>query len=142
MSVEAIVRDFAGKPVVGAEVTLYAVDEGVLSLTGHKTPDALEFFNQLRALGVTTSLTLPTMLKEDASEEEFANKGYLVGDGKGGAAPLDGLRTKFIACAYWNAGLYTDSGGRIVAAVCRPRQSDSLPGYCGRDYEDELVWQW
>ena len=33
-----------------AEVVLYAVDEGVLSLTDYKTPDPLAFFNQRRAL--------------------------------------------------------------------------------------------
>jgi hypothetical protein len=31
-------------------VRLYAVDEGVLSLTGYETPDALAFFNQPRGL--------------------------------------------------------------------------------------------
>src|SRR5690606_9600034 len=34
----ATIRDHEGKPVAGAEVTFYAVDEGVLSLTGYRTP--------------------------------------------------------------------------------------------------------
>jgi uncharacterized protein YfaS (alpha-2-macroglobulin family) len=126
ITLETEVRDFAGKAVVGAEVTLYAVDEGVLSLTGYKTPDALTFFNQLRRLGVQTSLTLPTLLREDLAESDFANKGYLIGDGKGGPATVEGLRTKFVACAYWNGGLRTDAAGRVRAEFAAP---DSLTRY-------------
>ncbi|MDQ3626865.1 MAG: MG2 domain-containing protein, partial [Verrucomicrobiota bacterium] len=82
VQLEAEVRDLSGAAAADAEVTLYAVDEGVLSLTRYETPDALAFFNQPRGLGVSTSLTLPTLLREDAAESDFANKGYLVGDGK------------------------------------------------------------
>ena len=126
LALEAEVRNSAGKPVAGAEVTLYAVDEGVLSLTAYKTPDALAFFNQLRRLGVQTSLTLPTLLREDLAESDFANKGYLIGDGKGGPATVDSLRTKFIACAFWNGALRTDAAGHVRAEFAAP---DSLTRY-------------
>ncbi|MDQ6624546.1 MAG: MG2 domain-containing protein, partial [Verrucomicrobiota bacterium] len=126
VQVEVEVRDFAGNPAADAEVTLYAVDEGVLSLTGYETPDALAFFDQPRGLGVSTSLTLPTLLREDASEADFANKGYLVGDGKGGPALLNGLRKNFLACAFWNSSLKTDAQGRVQAEFVAP---DSLTRY-------------
>ena len=126
IAIDGTVRDFAGKPVADAEVTLYAVDEGVLSLTDYKTPDPLTFFNQLRRLGVLTSLTLPTMLREDSVESDFANKGYLIGDGKGGPAALPGLRTNFIACAYWNGSLRTNAAGQVRAEFIAP---DSLTRY-------------
>ncbi|HWM26222.1 MAG TPA: MG2 domain-containing protein [Chthoniobacterales bacterium] len=126
IAIDGTVRDFAGKPVADAEVTLYAVDEGVLSLTAYKTPDALTFFNQLRRLGVLTSITLPTMLREDSVESDFANKGYLIGDGKGGPAALPGLRTNFIACAYWNGSLRTNAAGQVRAEFAAP---DSLTRY-------------
>lgn len=124
--IDGTVRDFSAKPVADAEVTLYAVDEGVLSLTDYKTPDALTFFNQLRRLGVLTSLTLPTMLREDSVESDFANKGYLIGDGKGGPAALPGLRTNFIACAYWSGSLRTNAAGQVRAEFNAP---DSLTRY-------------
>lgn len=124
--VDAEVRDFAGSPAADAEVTLYAVDEGVLSLTGYQTPDPLAFFNESRGLGVSTSLTLPTLLREDAPESDFANKGYLIGDGKGGAAPLNGLRKNFLACAFWSATLKTDAQGRVHVEFEAP---DSLTRY-------------
>ena len=126
IALEAEVRDASGKPAADSEVVLFAVDEGVLSLTGYKTPDPLTFFNQRRRLDVQTSLTLPTLLKEDAEESDFANKGYLIGDGKGGPSLLDGLRKNFLACAFWNATLRTDAQGRVRAEFVAP---DSLTRY-------------
>ena len=126
VQLEAEVRDAKGKPVADAEVVLYAVDEGVLSLTGYETPDPFAFFNQPRPLGVQTSLTLPTLLKEDTDESDFANKGYLIGDGKGGPPLLNGLRKNFLACAFWNATLRTDAQGRVRAEFVAP---DSLTRY-------------
>ncbi len=126
VEIEADVRDANGKPAADSEVVLYAVDEGVLSLTDYKTPDPLAFFNQRRALGVQTNLTLPTLLKEDAEESDFANKGYLIGDGKGGPPLLNGLRKNFLACAFWNATLRTDAQGHVRAEFVAP---DSLTRY-------------
>jgi uncharacterized protein YfaS (alpha-2-macroglobulin family) len=126
VELEADVRDVKGKPAVDSEVVLYAVDEGVLSLTDYKTPDPLAFFNQRRALGVQTNLTLPTLLKEDTEESDFANKGYLIGDGKGGPPLLNGLRKNFLACAFWNATLRTDAQGHARAEFVAP---DSLTRY-------------
>src|SRR5256714_7305165 len=120
------VEDGTGRPAVDSEIVLYAVDEGVLSLTGYKTPDPLLFFNARRRLAVQTSLTLPTLLKEDADESDFANKGYLVGDAKGGPPALDGLRKNFLACAFWNATLRTDGQGHVHAEFTAP---DSLTRY-------------
>jgi uncharacterized protein YfaS (alpha-2-macroglobulin family) len=122
--VGAQVLDFAGKPVANAEVTLYAVDEGVLSLMGYETPDPLTFFNQERALAVTTGLTLPTLLSEDPEERSFANKGYLVGGG--GEEGSEAMRKNFVACALWNGSLRTDAEGRIAATFIAP---DSLTRY-------------
>jgi uncharacterized protein YfaS (alpha-2-macroglobulin family) len=120
----AQVLDFSGKPVANAEVTLYAVDEGVLSLMGYETPDPLTFFNQERALAVTTGLTLPTLLSEDPEDRSFANKGYLVGGG--GEEGNDALRKNFVACALWNGSLRTDAEGRVAATFLAP---DSLTRY-------------
>ena len=126
VDLNAEVLDINGKPVAGAEVVLYAVDEGVLSLTGYKTPDPLAFFHLPRRLGVQTSLTLPTLLREDLAEADFANKGYLIGDGKGGPENNDGLRKNFLACAFWSPGLRTGADGRLHAKLTAP---DSLTRY-------------
>jgi len=117
------VLDYQGKPVSGAEVALYAVDEGVLSLTGYTTPDPLEFFNEKRPLTVSTALTLPTLLEEDPEKHDFSNKGYLIGGGGDGD---DGMRKNFLACAFWAATLSTDAHGKLSARFTAP---DSLTRY-------------
>jgi uncharacterized protein YfaS (alpha-2-macroglobulin family) len=126
VQLDAEVKDGTRQAATDSEVVVYAVDEGVLSLTGYKTPDPLAFFNARRRLAVQTSLTLPTLLKEDADESDFANKGYLIGDAKGGPPALDGLRKNFLACAFWNATLRTDGQGHVHAEFTAP---DSLTRY-------------
>jgi uncharacterized protein YfaS (alpha-2-macroglobulin family) len=124
VTLTAEVLTHQGQPRAGAEVTLYAVDEGVLSLTGYETPNPLTFFNKTLPLGVTTALTIPTLLNEDPEHRDFANKGYLIGGG--GEDFGDRMRKDFITCAFWNANLRTDSAGRVSATFPAP---DSLTRY-------------
>lgn len=121
--VTAEVLDYLGKPVPNAEITLYAVDEGVLSLTGYALPDPLSYFNQPRSLSVTTALTLPALLNEDPEGRDFGNKGYLIG---GGGDDAMNVRKNFLACAFWNATLATDAAGKALASFTAP---DSLTRY-------------
>ena len=124
VTLDVEVRTGASAPVGNAEVTLYAVDEGVLSLTGYETPDPLAFFSRRHALGVNTGLNLPDIKSEDPAGRVFANKGYLIGDGDEGAMAL--VRKNFQACAFWNATLRTDADGRTQARFTAP---DSLTRY-------------
>lgn len=124
VSVSAEVLDSGGHAVANAEVTLYAVDEGVLSLMGYKTPDPLTFFNQERALAVTTGLTLPTLLPEDPGQRAYGNKGYLVGGGGDEASAA--LRKDFTTCALWQGSLRSDPTGHVEAKFAAP---DSLTRY-------------
>ena len=118
------VKDSEGKAVAGAEVTLWAADEGILSLTGFETPDALAYFTKLLTLDVTTGLTLEKLLGEDPDERAFENKGYLVGGmGKGGDAAV---RRNFLGTAFWNANLRTDADGKVNVKFPAP---DGLTRY-------------
>lgn len=121
----AQVKDAAGVPAPGAEVTLYAVDEGVLSLTGYTTPDPFAFFNAARPHAVETGLTLPKLLPEDPDELSFGNKGFLVGGG-GEGGDGEWIRKNFRACAFWSAELRADLHGRVRAVFPAP---DSLTRY-------------
>jgi uncharacterized protein YfaS (alpha-2-macroglobulin family) len=132
VDVEVAVSDESHRPAAGAEVTLYAVDKGVLSLTGYRLPDALKAFYQPRPLEVQTGLTLPDLLSEDPADLNFSgdkgyasNKGYLVGGG-GEDGRSERLRQNFVACAYWNANLVTDAQGRVSAHFAAP---DGLTEY-------------
>jgi uncharacterized protein YfaS (alpha-2-macroglobulin family) len=115
------VSDAAGNPTPGAEVVLYAVDDGILGLTDYSLPDAHAFFYASRPLGVQTSVSLPNLLPEDPDDLSFENKGYL-----GGGGGQERLRKNFLACAFWNATLSTDAEGQTHARFPAP---DSLTRY-------------
>ncbi len=124
VAVKANVQDFAGAPAADAEVTLYAVDEGVLSLTDYQTPDPFAFFNAPRGLAIRTGLTLPKLLPEDPDERTFENKGYVIGGG--GIERAEQIRQNFQACAFWSTTLRTDAHGHVTAVFTAP---DSLTRY-------------
>ncbi len=115
------VANASDEPVANAEVVVYAVDEGVASLNDAGLPDPHGFFHAPRPLRVQTGISLPQLLEEDPEELYFQNKGYLVG---GGGEP--GVRRKFLACAFWQAGLNTDTSGQVTVRFPAP---DSITRY-------------
>ena len=115
------VSGVGGGAVAGADVVLYAVDDGILQLTDYGLPDPYGFFYAARPLGVQTSISLPNLLAEDSEELTFQNKGYL-----GGGGGMEHVRKDFLACAFWNAALTTDPQGRATARFLAP---DSLTRY-------------
>ena len=123
VSVTAEVTDNNGQPARETEVTLYAVDEGILGITGHETPDPYPFFFQPRSIAVHSAVSLPGLFPEDPGQHRFGNKGYLIG---GGGSGRGRVRRNFMPCAYWNATLLTDAAGRVTAAFSAP---DSLTRY-------------
>jgi hypothetical protein len=115
VDVDLDVKDRAGKPV-RAEITLYAVDEGVLSLIGYKTPDPIPVFGAPRSLKVTTSESrteLARLLNPFAALG--LDKGLDGGDGGSG-----GARKDFKASAYFNPSLVTDAAGHAHASFKLP----------------------
>jgi alpha-2-macroglobulin len=121
VAVDVAVKDSLGAAVADAEVTLYAVDEGVLSLSGTEIPEPYAFFYVPRPLGVESGISLPNLLEEDPEQLQFSNKGYWGGDGD-----AERVRKNFLACAFWKASLRTDAEGRIQAAFPAP---DSVTRY-------------
>jgi uncharacterized protein YfaS (alpha-2-macroglobulin family) len=113
-----------GLPAADAEVTLYAIDEGVLSLQDYAAPDPLGFFYAARNHSVQTGTSLSRLLPEDPEEFAFANKGFLGGGGgKGGQCAV---RQNFLSCCYWNATLITDAAGKVTARFNAP---DNMASY-------------
>ncbi|MCS6899865.1 MAG: MG2 domain-containing protein [Myxococcales bacterium] len=108
VNVEVNVQDAGGKGA-RAEVTLYAVDEGVLSLTGYRTPDPVEVFFAPRGVQVRTLESrdaLARIARTDSGVALGLDKGLEGGDG--GSAP----RRDFRQTAYFNPGLMTNEAGR------------------------------
>jgi uncharacterized protein YfaS (alpha-2-macroglobulin family) len=123
VQVEVEVRDGLNALAPDTEVTLYAVDDGILSLTAYETPDPLALFQRPRPLAVTTWFSMPALLPEDPADATFHNKGYLIGGG--GEAERE-LRKNFLPCAFWHATLRTDAAGKVRASFPAP---DSLTRY-------------
>jgi uncharacterized protein YfaS (alpha-2-macroglobulin family) len=106
VEVDVLVRDANGKPKP-AEVTFYAVDEGVLMLTGYRTPDPAQRFTQARPLQVATVETRADLARIfDPQGLQGSEKGAEGGGGGGDA------RGDFKQSAYFNPSLVTDEQGR------------------------------
>ncbi|HYF34432.1 MAG TPA: alpha-2-macroglobulin family protein, partial [Prosthecobacter sp.] len=126
LSVTTTVTDHAAKPVANAEVTLYAVDEGVLSLMAHTTPDPSEFFHAAMPLAIDNFTSFDDLLPEEAAARERGNKGFVIGGGgEENDAPLQ-VRKNFVATPLWLATAVTDAEGKVTAAVQAP---DNLTRY-------------
>lgn len=125
VTASARVLDGAGGPVQGAEVTLFAVDEGILSLMPRSQPDPVAEFHGPRPLGVSSFVNLSGFLGEDPDELRLQNKGRVIGGGGMDELMLDParLREDFRACAFWVGSSVTDANGEVTAEFDVP---DSL----------------
>ncbi|MBC8647130.1 MAG: hypothetical protein H7X85_08205, partial [Thermoanaerobaculia bacterium] len=110
----------AGAP---AELTLWAVDYGVLSLTGYSPPDLVDAVYVRKALQI---------LNED-SRQNIVSRRVIVPKGAdegGGGGAEDGadatVRRDFRVLAFWLGSLVTDAQGRASAEVTLP---ESLTTY-------------
>src|SRR5207245_3857590 len=107
-----------------AEVTLWAVDEGVLALTGFKTPDPIDLLYQTRGLGMQLASNL-TAVAAQITEGEKGQRA----PGGGGGMDVEGiLRSRFQTTAFFLGAVVTDSGGRAGAGGKLP---DNLTTFRG-----------
>ncbi|MGH7521946.1 MAG: Ig-like domain-containing protein [Gemmatimonadales bacterium] len=103
-----------------SEVTLWAVDEGVLSLTGYKTPDPLDLLYQPRGVSLRLASNLVTIAPQVLDQEGTSIKGEQEPGGGGGLAGGDILRSRFAATAFFLGSVETDSSGATVASAKLP----------------------
>jgi alpha-2-macroglobulin len=113
------VTDPQGKPVQ-SEVTLWAVDYGVLSLTAYRTPDVLGSVYVHKALQVMTA----------DSRQRIVSRRVLTpkGETEGGGGGVDGgaMRKDFRVLAFWVGSVATNAGGEASIDVKLP---ESLTTY-------------
>jgi uncharacterized protein YfaS (alpha-2-macroglobulin family) len=119
--IEVNVKDAAGKPSQ-SEVTLWAVDYGVLSLTGYTTPDVLDSIYLDKALQVGNMDSRQRIV----SRRVLTPKGATDGGGGGRDAGPGTLRRDFRVLAFWVGSLVTDAKGRARTEVTLP---ESLTTY-------------
>jgi uncharacterized protein YfaS (alpha-2-macroglobulin family) len=99
-----------------SEVTLWAVDEGVLSLTGYKTPDPIDLIYRARGLGMRLASNMTAVAPQVAEGE----KGRREAGGGGGNSGADILRSRFQTTAFFLGSVVTDAQGNAVATVKLP----------------------
>ena len=113
------VTDHEGRPSQ-SEVTLWAVDYGVLSLTAYRTPDVLGSVYVHKALQVMNT----------DSRQRIISRRVLTpkGDSEGGGGGMDGsgMRSDFRVLAFWLGSVTTDAAGEATADVKLP---ESLTTY-------------
>jgi len=127
VNVSTTVTDAKGQPIAGSDVTLYAVDEGVLSLMKHQTPNPKEFFHAEFPLAIDSFTTFDGLLTEEMAERDRGNKGFVIGGGDGdGDMGNITVRKNFVATPLWLASGITDAAGKLSAAVTAP---DNLTRY-------------
>lgn len=113
VEVDVVVRDAQGKPKA-AEVTFYAVDEGVLMLTGYQVPDPVARFTAPRPLQVAT-------LETRANLARIFEPRAMAGSEKGAEGGGGGdVRSDFKQSAYFNPTLTTDEQGRAHVVFQAP----------------------
>jgi uncharacterized protein YfaS (alpha-2-macroglobulin family) len=120
--VEVAVADHQGRPAA-AEVTLWAVDYGVLSLTGYRTPDLLGSVYVDKALQVMSTDSRQRIVSRRAIVPKGGDEG---GGGGADAGPGTPVRKDFRVLAFWLGSLPTDARGRAAADVTLP---ESLTTY-------------
>ncbi len=118
------VSDREGKGV-RASVTFYAVDEGVLMLTGYTTPDPIPAFTAPRSTnvyGLESRAELARLLVR-ADDGTGLDKGD---NGGGGGSDAPSVRKDFRATAYFEPSLQTGADGK---AHVRFKLPDGLTTY-------------
>ncbi len=115
-----------GKPAGGAEITLYAEDEGTLAVMGYETPKPMEYFYQPRILGVDAGTSFESFITEDPEMQSFNTKGFFVGGGGDLSKLADLLRKNFDPCATWAPAIIADAAGKFSHTFKLP---DTLTRY-------------
>ena len=105
-----------------SEITLWAVDYGVLSLTSYQTPDVLGSVYVRKALQVFNSDNRQRIV----SRRVLTPKGDTDGGGGGGDTGAGTLRKDFRVLAFWLGSVTTDTNGHARVDVMLP---ESLTTY-------------
>lgn len=109
-----------GRPVAGAEIALYAVDDSILTLGGWALPDLLYTFLPAHPFSVVTRIALAGYV-ENLSEDSLTFKEMVVGEaGKDEFGNAQFVRQDFRPLILWLPSLTTGADGSATAEFAAP----------------------
>jgi uncharacterized protein YfaS (alpha-2-macroglobulin family) len=119
-------------PEKNINVTIAAVDEGILQISGFETPDPYGFFYQKRGLGMDSYTMYPFLFPELKAERQSYGSGgpadnmtlVKLGDGAKRINPMANKRIKLLA--HWSGILKTNSRGEAEYSIDIPQFSGSV----------------
>ena len=128
ITIEGRISNHTGDPVGGAEVTLYAEDEGTLAVAGYINPNPVAHFYSPRSLRTEAGTSLGKILSENPGQRHSFNKGFFIGGGGDLMEYFEGKgpRRDFNPCAVWIPALTADEEGRFKVQFTAP---DTLTRY-------------
>lgn len=103
-------------------LTIAVVDEGILQVTGFRTPDPYSFFYQRRALEVSTYDIYPYLFPELEMVKSHTGGGGPAGDKR--LNPLQSKRVKLVS--FWSGIIQTNSSGEAEYEIDIPQFSGDL----------------
>ncbi|HMK74484.1 MAG TPA: alpha-2-macroglobulin family protein, partial [Myxococcaceae bacterium] len=121
VTVRVHVTDWKGQPTP-SQVTVWAVDEGVLRLTDYRVPDPVEAVHPLRGLSVRLGEPLVHLVQRKL----YGEKGLAGGGGGGAEGTGSGFRSEFRTTALFAPAVLTDAEGRAEVQFTLP---DNLTTY-------------
>ncbi|MGI8906434.1 MAG: MG2 domain-containing protein [Candidatus Sumerlaeaceae bacterium] len=119
LTVSVSAKDANTSQPIAAELVVWAVDEGILSLTDFETPDPLDFFTAARRLLVTTADFFAELMPEIT---ERAGEKSAVGGDEAAGRKLSPIHTERVKpTVIWKGIVKTDDQGSATVTLDVPQ---------------------
>lgn len=120
------VTDSGGEGIANAAVTLWGVDEGILSLTGFRTPSPWEYFTRARRVGVQ-DVDMYSRLAPELEEWKNGKDPEPGGGSDGISRRMNPVSADRVRAAIIHRGdLTTDEDGNAVAVFTIPEAATTM----------------
>lgn len=116
VSLAVAVKDWKGNPAE-AQLTVWAVDEAVLRLTGYEVPDPIAAIFPNQGLSARVGEPLIHLVGARSYGEKGEDSG---GGGAGGPSAGPGFRSNFKSTAYFNPAVKVDASGHATVRFKLP----------------------
>jgi uncharacterized protein YfaS (alpha-2-macroglobulin family) len=116
-TIDLTLTDLQGRPVQG-QLTVMAVNEAMLQLTGYRPPDLVKTVYAEQAISTRFADNRPDVVLEPLSSP--VEKGWGFGGGFSAGVGSTRIRTDFKPLAYFNGSVLTDAQGKASVSFSLP----------------------